>query len=352
MESSPYEIIPADLDRDRDQIMGVWSRNLLFRDPAVQAAKYDWFYFGNPVGKGRCWLLRHRPTQRIVGTAGLGLRRFCVGGSSLLVGLGCDLAVDKEHRLLQPAMMLQKGVLESLSGGVDFIYGLPNVKAAPVFQRLGYWYPSSLARFVKVLKTEKHLRLPKVLRTTAAMAADLALRGFSRETWMRDGESKVVELPSIGVEFDDLWQRARGQFPATCQRDAAFLQWRFKRCPLARYAILGLVSNSAQRLDGYAMCYVDDDGHAEIADFLAVDDDATDHLLAGVVRWARSRNASSIGCEFLNQVHFEGRLRRFGFIRRPQPLNVMVRFATAGPDSRQSELLKDWFFLPADQPNL
>src|SRR5262249_42112543 len=104
--------------------------------PGYHARKYDWNYRANSLGPGRCWLLLAGNT--VVGTAGLSRRRFRLNGGPIDVGLASDFAVDREHRCFQPALMLQKAVLSSLTHDTNLIYGLPNQSAIGVFRRLGY----------------------------------------------------------------------------------------------------------------------------------------------------------------------------------------------------------------------
>ena len=244
--------------------------------------------------------------------------------------------------------MLQKAVLESLVDGVDFIYGLPNTKALPVFKRLGYQGPIQLVRLVKVLQTEKYLDLPKPVRRIAGMAGDLVLRAVSSETWMPHRGRTVVELTNLNEQLDDLWQRVASQFLVVCRRKSKFVQWRYAQFPLVRYTILGLVRDDGKRLDGYAVCHLEDTGQVALTDFIAADDESADDLLTALIRWARANHASSIGCEFMNLPQFENRLHRFGFKRRTSTAGLVAHFSEELKGQRGTELIQDWSFLAGD----
>ncbi len=81
MEPNAYHVVRANLDRNRDEIMSVWSQNLSSPDLEICQAKFAWQYRINAAGEGRCWLLIHEPSGKVVGTSGLGLRRICAGAN-------------------------------------------------------------------------------------------------------------------------------------------------------------------------------------------------------------------------------------------------------------------------------
>jgi hypothetical protein len=347
-EENIYEVFRADLDRDRDAILALWARNLSSSDDAGRLAKFTWQYQVNVAGPGRCWLMVHRPSGQVVGTAGLGLREVFYHGKSLKAGLALDFAVDEPHRFLKPALLLQRSVLESLRDGVDFIYGLPNKKALPIFIRLGYKGPFSLLRMVKILKTSKYLdKLPTPIRGIAGLAGDLVHRARSAETWMSSRRASIAELATVNGEIDDLWQRLSAEFPIICPRDSAFVRWRYLQFPLAHYTVLG-VWRENERLEGYAVCHVEENGHARVADFIAANEKTTDDLLAGVIRWARSRDAASIAFEFGGAPRFQSRLQDFGFVSRSSTATIVSYFADKNLEQQSAELLQKWRFFAGD----
>jgi hypothetical protein len=348
-----YEVSRADLDRDRDAILALWARNLSSSDDSGRIARFAWQYKNNVAGQGRCWLLLHRPSGQIVGTAGLALRDISCERSSLKAGLAIDFAVDEPHRFLQPALMLQRSVFESLSNGVDFIYGLPNKKALPIFKRLGYNGPSPLLRMVKVLKTSAYLdRFPAPLRGIMGLGGDLLHRARSAETWMPGRGRSVVPLSGAGAEVDDLWQRVAGRYPMICRRTSAFVRWRYEQFPMVRYTLLGLYRENKTRLDGYAVVHVEENAQARVTDFVADGEKATEGLLVGLIRWARASDAASVAFEFGGDPRLETRLKYFGFVSRSSTAMLMSYFADTALQQRSAELLQKWRFSAGDMAYL
>src|SRR3546814_11918365 len=74
MDPQPaYTVHEADLERDRELIVGLWRGNL--GEDARMARKYDWFYRQCPYGAALTLLLRHAASGEWGGVARAGPRR-------------------------------------------------------------------------------------------------------------------------------------------------------------------------------------------------------------------------------------------------------------------------------------
>src|SRR5690242_10191483 len=142
-----YRVIPADFEKHREAILALWSRNLA--DKHNLQDKLEWHFGRNPSGPGQCWLLE--ADGEPAGTASLGLRRLKLGDRVITAGVACDLAVEKKHRFLQPAMMLQKTLLASMKKHVELVYGFAGSGGTAVLQRAGYEPICFVERYAKVL---------------------------------------------------------------------------------------------------------------------------------------------------------------------------------------------------------
>jgi hypothetical protein len=349
-----YTVVCADLDRDRDEIVALWARNLAAHSLSSHAKKYTWYYQENPYGPGRCWLLVARPGGRIVGTAGLGLRRIQLGEATVVAGLASDFAVDKEYRFLLPALKLQKAVQAAVGEDLALTYCLPNSASIAILRQLGYQTPWSLKRYVKVLHVERYLQslpvFPKRGGHSLAAAIDLFLLAVSRETWRRTRGCVLEELRAFDERFDDLWQRTAGAVPMTGVRKPEFLRWRYSACPVQRYITLGLLGLGGDRLLGYVVCCMGPKDQVQVVDLWA--DHAAnvaDDLLSGLISWARSRDAVSVACDFFGARPLEQGLRRFGFRPRPSLATLSVFPRPGGPCAGATRWIQDWYFLPGDE---
>ncbi len=95
-----YTVVSADLEKDRQVIIDLWRQNLA--DTSHLEEKYDWHFLNNPFGPGQIWILK--ADGHPIGTTSLGMRPLKLGETITNAGVACDLAVNKEHRFLQPAL--------------------------------------------------------------------------------------------------------------------------------------------------------------------------------------------------------------------------------------------------------
>jgi hypothetical protein len=294
-------------------------------------------------------VLEAGPNREVVGTAGAGLRRLRVGGASITAGLASDFAVDQEHRVLRPALMLARAVLAALDDGLGAVYGMPNAKALPIFRHLRYDTSTVLTRHVKVLGVERFLNDmpgPRLGRRLVAGVVDPVLRVTSPETWRPRHGRTVARVETFDQRFDALWERTRDSFEVACERTSEFLTWRYARCPLAKYVTLALAERD-ERLSGYAVCTVGSDRQVRVIDLWAgADEQARDDLLAGLLSWSRSQGAASVACEEAGVKDVRDSLVRFGFRERSHGTTLVI-----SPPGEKSQRLEPhrWYFLLADE---
>jgi hypothetical protein len=253
-----YVVEQGDVDRNRDDVLAVWSGNLGHDER--MAIKYTWFYQECPFGVPLLVLLKHLPTASLVGTASAGRRKMMVGGQACRAGVLVDLAVTPEHRSLGPALTLQQGLVDEASTRLDLLYGFPNPKAAAVFKRMGYENIGEMTRHAKVLRHEAYVRhrLPGWIAGPLAQLLDVVtglidgakrlLRARTNFEWTSEADSRM----------DDLWRSSRKGEGLVGVRNAQRADWRFDRAmfPTTRYLMLteaghdGLVAWFALQAEG------------------------------------------------------------------------------------------------------
>lgn len=232
-----YTVHEADVERDRELILGLWRGNL--GDEARMARKYDWFYRECPYGAPLTLLLRHEESGAWVGVASAGPRRMMLGGHLVQAGVLVDLAVLPAHRSLFPALSLQMALMEAGAKRFELLYGFPNPKAAAVFKRVGYIPLCKLVRHARVLRHAGYVRrrLPALLAGPAGWALDafdrmrLRVRGAgTRGQWQDQADATL----------SDLWSPASAGAGPVSIRDLTFLRWRFDQSPLVdvRYLLV------------------------------------------------------------------------------------------------------------------
>jgi len=252
----PYSVRQASLSGDRQCIVDLWKANL--GDPGRFDFKFSWFYERSPYGAPDVFLLEHG-TQvegidtQVVGVAAVGPRTFEAGEETLTAGVLVDMAVAKSHRTLFPALRLQKALRMSTIDKVDLLYGFPNPKAAPVFQRSGYSQIGIMARYVRVVRAAEYLtaRLPRWLAVATGSIWDALTRLWQRLKSAKAGPLRLrwldIGAASAGAAVDDnpavpLMRGARSD---------GFLRWRFDVGSGRAYAFVELLGGSRDESCGY-----------------------------------------------------------------------------------------------------
>ena len=153
--------------------------------------------------------------------------------------------------------------------------------------------------------------------------ADLAL-----PLWRRPRLPLETLTGPFDARFDRLWEEVRGRYPAICRRDAATLQWRYRRHPEGDYQVI--TTSDGARLRGYVVLLTYNKGRrrwAKLVDLLTApgDTEAVRALVSGALRILRQQGAERVetfACgggiaDCLGSLGFTGRLTKSG---RPQPL--------------------------------
>src|ERR1700721_3029951 len=170
---SEYSVVPADLVKDKQVILDLWQQNLA--DTVHLEAKNDWHFVNNPFGPGQSWILESN--GRPIGTTSLGMRPLKLNDAVTTAGVACDLAVNKEHRFLQPALLLQRALLTSAHGGLQVVYGVPNSAGSAVMKYVGYHEFCRVHRYAKVLRISQYLEKSGKFRAIVPLIGKIADRG-------------------------------------------------------------------------------------------------------------------------------------------------------------------------------
>ncbi len=344
-----YSVVQADLQENRDEIVGFWQNNF----PAWPRAKYEWFYEGNPSGSALCFIMRDSESGRVVGATAIFPRRFLVMGRPRTGGISADLAMDGTHRTLGPALKLQRAALPPTDRSpVDFCYGYPNRNAEAVLKRLGYKVLGTNRRLVRVLKSRTFVDRRVTVPFTAAVIAgilDFSSRLFAKETRYRQPTGLQTEiLAAFDERFDHLWQQASPRFSIIAERTMDVLNWRFTHCPYRDYRIFALSRKSTGEILGYVV-YDIRANSLSVADLFVADmDNYLDVLLSEFLLAQRAADVDSLAVTYFGNETLVRTLKAFGFVERESGGNIVVHTT---PDSELSSALLDdsnWYLMDGD----
>lgn len=345
-----YSIKKADLNLNKTDIIGLMNRNLGIRSEEW----FQWKYLTCPYGVAHCWLVKDDNSGNFIGTAALFPRRILVKGQPVYAGIAGDFSVNKEHRILGPAIKLQKTLLANLKDNNFYLcYGTPNKLAEGILSRAGYVEIGNIERMVKLLKSEYKFiaRINNAsIRKNFARFVDFFLKVLSKDTYcFKKYKYKIEILESFDARFNILWERANGRFEIIGERTASFLNWRHQQFPKKNYKIFTIIEKNNE-IAGY-VSYYEQSNIYYILDLLTCNDEILDSVLTMFIRHARKSGISSISINYFGKRLLKKKLMQFGFIFRGKGNKLMINFHNICP----SELFlnrDNWYFFSVDEDNI
>jgi hypothetical protein len=323
-----YDILPVEksIEQYREAIVNLWRSNLA----DVPDDRFDWLYARNPCGPARTWLAVAKEKNEVVGIGSLYPRKMVIKGREHVVGVAVDFATDKNHRVLGPALKIQKAIIAGSRGhGFQFNYAYPTGNSVAVFRRVGYRPLGEIKEYFKPLTIEKKIVQywrADVLAKVAGSIVDLYLR--LRDRWrivtLPRSDSAVEILERCDGRFDALWNAVKGSSPIAAEKSAAFLNWRYAINSIERYRFFCVFTGDRRRLQGYVAFTLRGDV-AVVKDIFPVDDRKLfSGLLLRFIEEMRKEKVAYIKLSYFGNRQLVDRLRSVGFIERRTGLNFFV----------------------------
>lgn len=341
-----YAVVEADPRTVESDLARIWRDNLPI--PVEAGARFDWTRRAPEPASGVFVLTADEDgARRIVGSAGVIERPFYVRGEPARGAQLVDLAVDRAHRTLGPALALVRETRRAVVPRHDLAYGFPNASARPLFRRAGYRELGSPTRWVAVLRYAPYLeryagRRAATLAGGLLDAASAALRAprqrRSAARWTLSWTDRA------DARFDALWAGARSGYDVIGCRDASYLDWRFFDNPActAEAAVLG---ERGGRMRAYAIVEHRERA-AHIVDLFG-ERDVVGNLLDLLLPALRRRGATSASFAFLGGARTRSLLAAHGFSPREQGPALLFDASTA--EITESLATPDrWYLTEAD----
>lgn len=288
---------------------------------------------------------------------------FWLAGRPVRAVVSCDLAVDRQHRALAPALALVRGIRAEVAARFDLLYGFPNAKAEGVLKRAGFREVGRARRWARVLRFSSYVerlndgpgRIPRFARSAPRLArlgaavVDHARGGMSwleRARLSRRYEIRTQRAPD--ARWNDLWASARQEYDLVGDRTAAYLRWRFANAPDTFFVTIQRRGQTA--LAAYAALELDrETGAAHVRDLFGHRADL-DAMIDALVPAAWRAGAASISVRFLGAPAVERHLAARGFVPREGTRSIVV---DQGPAvAEHAAILGDaarWHLFDADE---
>ena len=344
---SKYEIVKANGTSHKKALLDILANNL----KRQSNARFEWNYENCPFGKARYWLVRENDSDTYVGSATAFLREFYIDNRPAKAAVLGDFAVNKEHRILGPAISLQKTIVSQLiREDIDILYGKPNKAAKKIFDKIGYQNIGIFKNYIKILKVkydEENYLPPKTLTKRFPSLFDLLLKILSKDFYIRCKTDIIFEhLTSFDDRFDEMWHIVRKHFPIWGNRTPKFLNWRYSQSPLHQYRIFAMSENG--KISGFIVYYIENN-KCYVADLVSLSYQAgLNVLLARFIKYLRHTKVGTVSVKYFGNDRLVKKLKQFGFIHKTnsdKEIQVMCNkpaLASLVLDE------KNWYFLSGD----
>ena len=229
------------------------------------------------------------------------------GPESVDAALWVDLMVHPAHRDLDTFLDLAEAHRAHCQAqGKSVLFAFPNDRSYPLLKRLLDWQP---------IEEIDALEAPLAGLPAAAVPQDLALAPCARFTG----------------EFDAFWERVRPARAWCVRRDAAHLDWRYRRKPGADYKVWS-ARDASGRLQGWLAAKMFTKTASPVGDILDLWTEepgcpAEAGLWARALDWFRERGAARVSAWALKGSALSGRFRGYGLERAGPRTHFAGRWA-------------------------
>lgn len=344
-----YSIIKADIAEDEHRIKRFWLDNF----EGWPEGKYDVFYRDNPFGQALCWLIQDDDTGTAIGASAAFPKKMRLNSQDITAGIAGDLAVLKEHRKLGAATDIQKVLVDKYRElGLDFLYATPNIISEKVALKSGYKLVGRTVRLIKILKSyyllKRYLKIG-ILARIAAFFVDLFFTLKSPESqYINTGKYRFEIVKKYDKRFDELWQRAFGQYKLVGERSSVALNWRFGDCPYKDYYAFALIDKQTNTIEGYIV-YQIVKKNVQVVDCFANDLEHTlDPLLSEFIHYFRKQAVNTITFYYFGNSRVVDKVKAYDFITRPDNRSIVVEISKDLPYHSLVMEKENWHYLDGD----
>ncbi|MCE9613367.1 MAG: hypothetical protein K8T26_03770 [Lentisphaerae bacterium] len=293
----------------------------------IPAAVWDWKYFSNPFGPSGLALALEG--EAIVGMAGAFALPMQVPGGPCTASQVADNDILEPHRstgtLFRLIETLNRAAGADSGRGFDFGLAIEQTRDFSTMM-LGFETVAAIRKYVRILDPGRYLAARWHVPLGAGLGLPFRWRAHRAAVRLLRHQP-VFALDRFDARFDALWARMR-KAPIMVRKDAAYLNWRYARCPGVTYRTLGI--GTATALSGAVIFHVAAKAGVRygILDEVLCAEDAPgilDPLLAAATRELLGRQVSACMAWASQGDPLRERLLQAGYRERSTPHSLIAR---------------------------
>lgn len=321
-----YYVKKASLKRDKNSIIEFWNSN---RDHKLDE-KFDWIYTKNPDGYAIVFLLKEEQTDKTCGIATVFPRFLSCNEKKINAAFNGDLFIEKKHRTLFPAILLLKSILKDKTiSEYDLICSFPNRHADILFKRLKYKKVGDLTRYVRVIKTKKHLSqrfnnfvallLSPLLDLSLYLKYDLKAIACSKKDYIIENSYSADNCGERIFKENIVDDHIYGL------RQNSYMRWKFYDNPIREHKFLSVSRNNEPENQGYIVYAQIENGY-EIRDISFPKSERTLKILVHeFIKRARKGKAEVIEFSCAANSEIKSILNKFGIVERKKTRSIYIK---------------------------
>jgi len=312
---------------DADEIFRLYQDVFGAEMTEASRRRWRWQYADNPAtpaGGPEIWVARDG--DLILGQYASMPVRLWWGGREVRSSWGMDVFLRAEAR----GRGLGERLFTAWSDHVDVALGLGLTESSyGLFKKLRYHDVGPVPFMRKVIdpRAVAARRLGRALGQAAGPILGAAWDALHPEKPVDGAGVTVGTVTGFGAAYDTLWERARAGYAMCVRRDAAYLEWKYARCPHRRYDL-----REARRegeLVGFAVSRHEDYRGLRLGWIVDVFAETADHaargaLIASVLESFREAGVARAQAFSLN-AGLRQDLAAQGFAEAASPMQFCVR---------------------------
>ncbi len=314
----------------------------VFGEKQTDLARWEWEYEQNPQGRSFIRLaVDQSESSKLAGHFATISYQLKKGRESIHACQMLDGFTNADYRRQGLFEGLANDTLQaSEGGGVKLAFGFPNTNSYPCFiKKLNFLAPFALFYLIRPLR----------LSYFTSRVPGLRKLGFFRKIpcllSRKPSQYDFARCEKVPSDWDVLLQSFEQQVAYHVNRSAAYMEWRYQRCPDRNYEFLqmrqrgGLVGFAVLRLSGNS-------GH--LVDLVCSRKEAWSALLKGACRHLQALGAESAVAYIQPKHCLEKTFRHLCFFRRGAGTPFVLR--PLGPEKPSEEIYnaQNWFLMGGD----